>query len=92
MITLPTEERWKRLESNKIKNVTEIMGFCMLPHAQEPWIARELLLDTEERKKWKHQSTEEAKQEYRRINNRLQITTIEAREKWWETYKHYNSF
>jgi len=38
----------------------------------------------EERRKWKHQNTEEAKKEYRRINNKLRRTTRKAREKWWE--------
>src|SRR6218665_77439 len=37
----------------------------------------------EERWKWKHQSRDKARQEYKRLNNKLRRTTEEAREKWW---------
>ena len=42
------------------------------------------LQEMEERRKWKHQSTDEAKGEYRRLNNKLRKTTDTARDKWWE--------
>ena len=51
---------------------------------RKPWITAEMIKEMEERRKWKHQSTEEAKKEYRRINNKLRRTTRKAREKWWE--------
>ena len=38
----------------------------------------------EERRKVKHQSTEEAKKEYRRLNNELRRSTDKAREGWWD--------
>src|SRR5688572_8778953 len=43
-----------------------------------------MIEEMEERRKWKHQSTEKARQEYRRLNNKLRRTTEEAREKWWD--------
>ena len=44
----------------------------------------EMVKDMEERRKWKHQSTDEARKEYKRLNNQLRRTTDKAREKWWE--------
>ena len=37
-----------------------------------------------ERRKWKHQSTDEANSEYQRLNNKQRKTTDKAREIWWE--------
>jgi len=36
----------------------------------------------EERRKWKHQSTEAVEKEYRRINNKLRRETDQAKENW----------
>ena len=44
-----------------------------------------MLQEMEERRKWRHQSMEEAKREYRRLNNKLRRTNEKAREQWWET-------
>ena len=38
----------------------------------------------DERRHWKHQSTEKAKKEYKRLNNKLRKATDKAREKWWD--------
>jgi retron-type reverse transcriptase len=43
-----------------------------------------MIQDMEDRRKWKHQSTEMAQKEYRRLNNKLRRSTEKAREKWWE--------
>jgi len=37
--------------------------------------------EMEERRKWKDQDTDKARQEYRRLNNKLRRTTEEARAK-----------
>ena len=78
------EERWKGLKEAIIKSANDIIGIEESAPARKPWITEEMIMEMEERRKWKHQSTEEAKKEYRRLNNKLRRTTEEAREKWWE--------
>jgi len=41
-----------------------------------------MLQEMKEMRKWRHQSTEEAKRKYRRLNNKLRRTTEKAREQW----------
>jgi len=41
----------------------------------------------DQRRQWKHQSTEEARQQHRKLNNRLRKSrniTQAAKEQWWE--------
>ena len=78
------EERWTRLKDNIIQSANDIIGAEERIPARKPWITREMIEEMEERRKWKHQSTEKAQQEYRRLNNKLRRTTKEAREKWWD--------
>ena len=78
------EERWKRLKDNIIQSANDIVGAEERLPARKPWVTREMIEEMEERRKWKHQSTEKARQEYRRLNNKLRRTTEEAREKWWD--------
>jgi Reverse transcriptase (RNA-dependent DNA polymerase) len=79
-----TEARWKRLKDNIIESANDIIGVEEKTPARKPWISRQMIEEMEERRKWKHQSTEKAKQEYRRLNNKLRRTTEEAKEKWWD--------
>ena len=54
---------------------------------RKPWITGEMnqmIQEMGERRKRRHQSTEEAKREYRRLNNKLRRMTKKAREQWWE--------
>ena len=37
----------------------------------------------DERRRWKHQTTETAKREYRRLNNKLRRETDKAEASWW---------
>jgi exonuclease III len=77
-----TDERWKRLKETIIKDATEIVGFKKGTAPRKPWVTTEMLQDMVERRKWKHQSSEEARQQYRRLNNQLRRTTDKARERW----------
>ena len=43
-----------------------------------------MIHEMEAKRKWKHQSTEKAKSDYKRLNNQLRKTTDKAREQWWE--------
>src|SRR6218665_2463409 len=76
------EERWKRLKENIIESAMDTVGAEERMPAKKPWITREMVDEMEERRKWKHQSTDKARQEYKRLNNKLRRTTEEAREKW----------
>ena len=67
-----------------ISETTEIVGFQTGMEPRKPWVTPKMLEDMEERRKWKHQSTEEAKKEYKRLNNQLRRTTDKAKEEWWE--------
>ena len=51
--------------------------------AMKPWITEEMLEKMEERRKWKHQTTDYARKEYKRLNNELRRTTDKAKETWW---------
>src|SRR6218665_817767 len=61
----------------------DIVGAEERMPARKPWITKEMVDEMEERRKWKHQSTDKARQECKRLNNKLRRTTEEAREKWW---------
>lgn len=37
----------------------------------------------DQRRQWKHQTTEEARQQYRKLNNKLRKVTQRAKEEWW---------
>src|SRR6218665_2336190 len=61
------EERWKRLKENIIESAMDIVGAEERMPARKPWITREMVDEMEERRKWKHQSTDKARQEYKRL-------------------------
>src|ERR1043165_900868 len=79
-----TEERWMKLKETVVKEATETVGFQKSTEPRKPWITPEMVKDMEERRKWKHQNTEKAKKEYKRLNNQLRKTTNKAREEWWK--------
>ena len=77
------EESWKQLKSNITKAAKRIVGFKK-ELAKKPWITDDMIQKMEERQKWKHQTTEEAKQQYRKLNNELRRETDRAREMRWQ--------
>src|SRR6218665_1654673 len=81
---MSTEERWNRLKKVVKAAVVETIGFQMGSAPHKPWVTTGMLQEMEEKRKWKHQSTDEVKSEYRRLNNQLRKTTDKARQKWWE--------
>ena len=82
--TTTTEERWRGLKEVIIKETLETVGHQQGATARKPWVTEEMIHDMDERRKWKHQNTDSAKQEYRRLNNKLRRTTEKAREQWWD--------
>src|SRR6218665_1534008 len=81
---MSTEERWNRLKKVVKEAAVETIGYQMGSAPPKPWVTTGMIQEMEERRKWKHQRTDEAKSEYRRLNNKLRKTTDKAREKWWE--------
>lgn len=79
-----TEERWRELKETITREAMNTVGQQQGQEPRKPWITEDMIKEMEERRKWKHQKTEEAKKEYRRLNNKLRRTTKKAREKWWE--------
>src|SRR6218665_44051 len=56
-----TDERWKRLKENIIESAMDIVGAEERMPAWKPWITKEMVDEMEERRKWKHQSTDKAR-------------------------------
>src|SRR6218665_1320293 len=79
-----TEERWTALRDIIVEEAEVTIGYQKGQAPRKPWITGEMLQEMEEGRKWRHQSTEEAKREYKRLNNKLRRTTKKAREQWWE--------
>ncbi len=78
------EERWRRLKAVIVQQAEAIVGYAKGREARKPWITNEMIKDMDDRRMWKHQSTEKAKQEYRRLNNKLRRSTEKAKEEWWK--------
>ena len=68
---MSTEERWTRLKKVVKEAAVEPTGHPMGSAPRKPWVTTGMIQEMEERRKWKHQSTDEAKSEYRRLNNKL---------------------
>jgi len=63
------------VQAGNDKKATEVVGHIGAPEAKKPRKIKEMIDMMEERRKWKHQSTEAAEKEYRRINNKLRRET-----------------
>jgi hypothetical protein len=81
--TTKPDERWKQLKKAIQQGAASSIGYRKTSSAKKPWVTEEMIQRMDERRKWKHQSTEAAKQEYRRLNNQLRRDTDKAKEKWW---------
>jgi hypothetical protein len=76
-------DAWKQLKNQVLETAKETIGYRNDVTAKKPWVTEEMLLKMKERRKWKHQSTEEARSKYRSLNNELKRETEKAREAWW---------
>jgi len=69
------------MDKDVIMEKTEETIYCQKGQAPwKPWITREMIQEMEERRKCMHQSMEEVRSEYRRLNNKLRRTTKKERE------------
>jgi ribosomal protein L20A (L18A) len=78
------EQKWQALKNAVLTQAKRVVGYKKGRQLKKPWVTEEMLKKMEERRKVKHQSTEGAKKEYRRLNNELRRATDKAREVWWE--------
>ena len=67
-----------------LEQATAVIGNRSGTEAKKTWITTSILELMEERRKWKQQSTAEAKKEHRRLNNMLRRETERAKEAWWQ--------
>ena len=73
------EEQWKILRNIVVKSAETAVGYAKRSEAKKPWITDQMLEKMEERRKWKHQSTDKAKSKYKKLNNELRRFTDEAK-------------
>jgi len=78
------EQKWQTLKNAVLTQAKRVVEYKKGRQAKKPWVTEEMLKKMEERRKVKHQCTEGAKKEYRRLNNELQRVTDKARECWWD--------
>jgi hypothetical protein len=67
-----------------LKQAKTVIGCKKGIQVKKPWVTEEMVRKMEERRKFKHRSTEADKKEYRRLNNELRRTTDKAKACWWE--------
>ena len=75
--------QWEILKHAVKEAAEKEIGYQMKARAKKPWVSGEMIDKMDQRRRFKHQNTEEAKREYRRLNNELRRETERAREKWW---------
>jgi hypothetical protein len=78
------DQKWQTLKTMVVTQAKAVIGYSKGQQAKKPWVTEEMLKKMDERRKWKHQSTEIAKKEYKRLNNELRRATDKARESWWD--------
>lgn len=77
------EERWQNLKQIITEEAEKTIGWKQHEVAKKPWVTEEMINSMKERRRWKHQTTEKARTEYKRLNNMLRRWTDQARENWW---------
>jgi hypothetical protein len=50
--------------------------------ARKPWVTQEMITQMDERRKWKNVSTEEGKENYRRLRNELKRATDNSKKEY----------
>lgn len=77
------EEKWEGLKNLMTTTAEEVIGYGSSKEPRKPWITKEMIEKMEERRTWKHQTSDKARTEYRRLNNELRRETEKARNDWW---------
>ena len=76
---LTSNERWVRLRK-AIKNSAHVNIGYQKRKPKKPWVTTEMIEKMDERRKWKHSSTEAGHRNYRKLNNELRRETDKAME------------
>jgi len=65
------------------EHAEEVIGHSIGPRRKKPWITAsmlEMMHQQRQQNLWKHRTTEEARQQYRKLNNKLRKITQKAKE------------
>uniref|UniRef100_A0A8D8U6H3 Craniofacial development protein 2 n=1 Tax=Cacopsylla melanoneura TaxID=428564 RepID=A0A8D8U6H3_9HEMI len=77
------KEEWKSVKDVILNSLEKNIGRKARP-TKKDWITQEMLEKMEERRKWKCDSSENGRRQYRKLNNELRRETDKAREIWME--------
>ena len=80
------KEKKKEERLNDVDDMTEEMERNIPKRktpCRKPWITTEILKMMDERKKWKCSQTENGKQNYRHLNNKMRKTCDKAKAVYW---------
>ena len=75
-----SNEHWIHLKRCMQTTAEETIEYKESKNVKKPWVTGKMLEEMEERRKWKNINTEEAKRNYRKLNNELRRETSKAKE------------
>jgi hypothetical protein len=78
------EEKWEELKVIVKECAVKNVGYVTKRAPEKPWVSEVTMTKMDERKKWKHQSTENANTLYKKLNNEIRRDIKSDKEKWWE--------
>uniref|UniRef100_A0A8D8UAM4 Craniofacial development protein 2 n=1 Tax=Cacopsylla melanoneura TaxID=428564 RepID=A0A8D8UAM4_9HEMI len=77
------KEEWNIVKDTILESLEKNIG-KKTARTKKEWITQEMLYKMEERRKWKCDSSENGRRQYRKLNNELRRETDKAREIWME--------
>ena len=83
ILTVEPDDYWQRFKTVMKQEAEEIIGHSTGPVIKKPWITASTLEMINQRRQWKHHTTEKARQQYRKLNNKLRKVTQRAKQEWW---------
>ncbi|KAL1446126.1 hypothetical protein WDU94_014018 [Cyamophila willieti] len=77
------KEEWNAMKDTILDSLEKNIG-KKTERTRKEWITKEMLDKMEERRRWKNDSTDKGRKQYKKLNNELRRETDKAREKWME--------
>ena len=77
------EMQWKNTKECVLDTTSDLVG-KVEKRARKPWITQEMISKIDERRKWKNVNTDEGKNNYRRLRNKLKRATDNAKKDYLE--------
>lgn len=74
---------WEQLKKTITESAVKIIGYEKQENTKKPWVTDEMLTKMAERRYWKKINSDEARKNYRKLNNELRRETEKARNSWW---------